>query len=362
MTTCNESDDIQPELLAMEKPNRLNVNRYTYGAYTNSTLPRGPYLQYKYNDCQQNGNQMAVHIDTSDSRDLPATNTNSIDNNEHRHKQIEQLKKEFFCLPRARVHSAHSDRSKSDKCADGKHIRLAYAGDTASNGQTYPKRDRIDGHDDATDNSPAFRSGAYVARGNCNVPALQVQTLGRYKQNGKHRTADGVSNAEYIYGTDRLVASHATQPYSGHYGNCRGGRSNPGLQPSKSMTNFNDDIKFWDVYDDRTMKKHSQYGGGYEKHAVASSSMQDRRTPSSIFNNERVGNGTSTLTRNRETKSSSVGFVMLADVMKVKPHGVSDSEGWALLCQSVQALQDLFLSGKSQCYRLGSAQCYTKPQ
>lgn len=39
-------------------------------------------------------------------------------------------------------------------------------------------------------------------------------------------------------------------------------------------------------------------------------------------------------------------FIYLKDVIKNKPNGLTESEGWSLLCQSVQALQDLFISSK----------------
>lgn len=40
--------------------------------------------------------------------------------------------------------------------------------------------------------------------------------------------------------------------------------------------------------------------------------------------------------------------VSLADFLTARPTGLIESEAWAILCQSVQALQDLFLSGKSK--------------
>lgn len=40
------------------------------------------------------------------------------------------------------------------------------------------------------------------------------------------------------------------------------------------------------------------------------------------------------------------GAVSLADLLERRTHGLTEPETWALLCQAVQALQDLFLSGK----------------
>lgn len=50
----NDDNILSSNFLTNEdrKQYRVNQNQHTYGAYANSSLPRGPYLQYKYNDRQ----------------------------------------------------------------------------------------------------------------------------------------------------------------------------------------------------------------------------------------------------------------------------------------------------------------------
>lgn len=117
----DDDDDYQRHFLSSDKQQNKMILRPTYGAYTNSkTLPRGPYLQYKYNDRQQLATATIPATSAAATRTTALTiNHNNIaecfDNNKLRqNRQIEQLKNEFIHLPRARV-SANDRKLKNDE-------------------------------------------------------------------------------------------------------------------------------------------------------------------------------------------------------------------------------------------------------
>lgn len=363
----NEMDDIKRVYFPSETNNKMTNNRSTYGAYTNNTLPRGPYLQYKYGERPPTASSApkstaATMTKTASPPSLAreavgdalcgGRSTEYIDNNSKQMQQIrhiEQLKNEFIHLPRAKILSggggggAHPCTVTNDERISSQMPILM----TRSNDYRYYGNGQLmcrDG-DDAT---PAGNIGA-------------VQTLGRYRQSQKSPAAphNAVSNMEYFHAEHRRDA-HRKDPidsrdslcgryHGGHHqgenANGRGAHNDQHIRSIIKSKSFGNCLE-------QFMNANTMGTNANEKRINQYDAEPDIFERKTVLNRIDEGksrgrfHSTGSSQSSGSSMTSSMNFVTLAEVARHKSHGLSQVEGWALLCQAVQALQDLFLSGE----------------
>ncbi|XP_059612240.1 uncharacterized protein LOC132258783 isoform X2 [Phlebotomus argentipes] len=222
--------------------------RPTYGAYACNTLPRGPYLQYKFND-QPNDNKM------------------------RKSQQIEELRREFLNLPRASVTQTLERYGKRDNCV--KQQRLTVRSSSS--------------HQNLLSSQPVNYQTLPKALTRHNCPAGRVEVANVHQIHTLHKS-DSAQN-QLRQQTDYEIPIF---PFSSQH------------QATDTTSN--------------ALKCQA------EVHRAKVSGSISTGCPLSI------------------SSANQLNYVTLDDALNVRPSGFTASEGWALLCQTVQALQDLFLA------------------
>lgn len=192
-----------------------------------------------------------------------------------------------------------------------------------------------------------------------------VQTLGRYKQSTKPKrfATAHYDNLEYFYTDNNQYMNILTKdPHQQQRNNFQqnffneqeNNKRKPIAELKTSNSNFNANEKILKLNDKLTTmpisygKAMNEVNRNYENDDTdfgkKSYDIKQLQTTTS-YGSERSLSTTGMLARNRTSSVRNANFVLLTDVLKIKPNGLTQVEGWALLCQSVQALQDLFLSG-----------------
>lgn len=297
-TAQQQQHQQQHKIESEQLQNIYKEYRPTYGAYINNTLPRGPYLQYKFND------QQSAYSKRND--------------NNQKNRQIELLKHEFMVLPRAKI--------------------------KISSGNELPSP--------ANNNNNCFNG---------------IQTLGRHRYTNPSRiTAQGLSSLDYYNKNENPYWNGNDNSYSVMNQTRNDTTTKLDIPNSIESVNYNTLYKRSSRYESNDkFIENADYVCNYNHETSTKNDFRktadiQRRTVlrqhfdvATDLNNfsakiepVRFASGKGRCGNVANRVNFPINYVTLLEIMKVKENGFSQVEGWAILCQSIQALQDLFLAGK----------------
>lgn len=282
--------------------------RPTYGAYINNTLPRGPYLQYKFND------QQSAYSKRND--------------NNQKNRQIELLKHEFMVLPRAKIkissgNELPSPTNNNNNCFNGiqtlgRHRytnpskRITAQGLSSLDYYNINENPYRNGNDNSYSVINQTRNDTTTTRTTKldipnSIESVNYNTL--YKRSSRYE-----SNDKFI----------ETEDYVCNY--------------NHETSTKNDVNKATDIQKRKVLRQQIE-----SKHFDVATDLNNFSTK---IEPVRLASGKGRCGNVANRVNFPINYVTLLDIMKVKENGFSQVEGWAILCQSIQALQDLFLAGK----------------
>ncbi|GAB0090488.1 FERM domain [Sergentomyia squamirostris] len=255
---------------------RDEMIRPTYGAYACNTLPRGPYLQYKFND-QHN------------------------DNNMRKSQQIEELRSEFLKKPHTK--------------------KTTYTNDGHYKTQTL---ERFSKKDD-------FRKefNAPSAHDNMNNFQLKIPPLPTMNYQTLPKSFTTITKYSNNYPVKSRVNTANIHPL--HM-----------LQHKKvSSENTLHEQKDYEIHNFPFSSLHHQVSPSASE---AAPPPQPFKCQAPVIPRHKLSGSISAGYPLDISSANQLNYVTLDDVLIVRPNGFIAPEGWALLCQTVQALQDLFLA------------------